>query len=74
MATRCETKLLPFEAFADKGIPHCHKHIARLAKAKRFPQPVKLSAKHLAWVEEEIDAWIQARLAARGTSRISDAA
>lgn len=30
-----------------------------------FPKPVKLGPKAVGWVEEEIDAWIRARMAER---------
>jgi len=30
-----------------------------------FPKPVVLGAKSVAWVESEIDAWIEARIAER---------
>jgi len=30
-----------------------------------FPKPIKLGARAVAWVESEIDAWIEARMADR---------
>ena len=36
---------------------------ARIA-ADEFPRPVKLGAKASGWLESEIDAWIDARVAA----------
>jgi predicted DNA-binding transcriptional regulator AlpA len=44
-------------------------HLMRLARAGEFPQPIKLgTAANCAvrFVAEEVDAWIAARLAARG--------
>jgi prophage regulatory protein len=32
-----------------------------LIKAKEFPKPVKLGKRASAWVEEEVDAWINSR-------------
>lgn len=29
-----------------------------------FPKPIKLSAKAVGWVEEQVDAWIEKRIAA----------
>ncbi len=34
----------------------------------RFPRPVKLSPKLAAWIEQEIDAWMDARIAERDKS------
>lgn len=40
---------------------------AEMAKG-RFPKPVFLSEKRVAWIESEIDAWIAERIASRNTS------
>ena len=40
---------------------------AEMAKG-RFPKPVFLSEKRVAWIESEIDAWIAERIAIRNTS------
>ena len=32
---------------------------------KRFPRPTKLGPRAVAWVESEVDAWIDARIAER---------
>lgn len=37
-------------------------------KAGTMPAPVRLSARAVAWREEEIDRWIAARLTTRGRS------
>ena len=34
-----------------------------------FPKTVPLGTRRVAWVEEEIDEWIEARIAARGAAR-----
>lgn len=39
-----------------------------LGHAGRFPKPVRLSEKAVAWVEAEINAWIEERIAARDAS------
>lgn len=34
-----------------------------------FPQPIKLSARSVGWLEDEVDAWIEQRIeATRGTT------
>jgi prophage regulatory protein len=40
-------------------------HIARLEKAGRFPKRVRLGQGRVAWVEDEINDWIKARIAER---------
>jgi prophage regulatory protein len=30
-----------------------------------FPRPIALGPRSVGWIEEEVDAWIQARIAAR---------
>ena len=43
-------------------------HLWRLEKAGRFPRRVKLGPNAVAWVEEEITAWCEARIAERDTA------
>lgn len=38
--------------------------IYRLIAQGRFPQPVKIGSRSIAFVESEIDAWIEQRIAA----------
>jgi prophage regulatory protein len=44
------------------GIPNSTLYDA--IKAKQFPAPVKLSARSVGWLEEEVNAWLEARIAA----------
>jgi prophage regulatory protein len=53
-----------------KGIRYCRDHTRRLSKSGRFPKPVQLSNRRIAYIEEEIDAWIAAKLAARDSCAI----
>jgi prophage regulatory protein len=57
-------RLLDREGLKKKGLSYSPSQLWRLAKAGRFPPPVKIGSK-LAWVEDEIDALIAARIAAR---------
>lgn len=34
-----------------------------------FPKPVTISARSVGWVEQEVDDWIRARIAARDETR-----
>jgi prophage regulatory protein len=36
-----------------------------LIKEGKFPQPVRLGKRAVAWVESEVDGWIQERIQAR---------
>lgn len=40
-------------------------HIARLEAQGLFPKRVRLSVGRVGWVEQEIDDWIEARIAER---------
>jgi prophage regulatory protein len=48
-----------------KGIPYSRMHIDRLEKVGAFPKRVRLSSMTVAWVEQEIDAHLEAKLAER---------
>ena len=37
-------------------------HVMRLVRANKFPQPVRLGINSIAFVEKEVDAWMQARV------------
>lgn len=43
-----------------------HSSLYELIKKGQFPKPVKLSEKSVAWVESEIQEWIQNRIELRG--------
>lgn len=65
-------RLLSFpELKSEKGIKYSRSHIFRLVKAKKFPAPVKPSGTPYgvnAWVDNEIDAHLEARAAERETT------
>ena len=59
-------RLLPFTSLKDeKGIGYSRVHLARLIRAGQFPRPVAVGAGRIAWIEAEIDGWIEARMTAR---------
>jgi prophage regulatory protein len=43
-------------------------HIARLEAAGQFPKRVRLGACRVAWVAEEVQGWIDERVALRNSS------
>lgn len=47
------------------GIPYCFAHIARLEAAGQFPKRSRLGACRVAWVAEEVEDWIEERVANR---------
>ncbi|QOF71422.1 AlpA family phage regulatory protein [Aminobacter sp. SR38] len=44
-----------------KGVPYARGHVYRLIKAGEFPKPLKLSANRVAFLETDIDKWIQSK-------------
>jgi prophage regulatory protein len=58
-------RLLNFPELPEKGIRYTRTHIDRLEKAGKFPKRVRPSANRVAWVEDEIDDWLKAKVAER---------
>ena len=50
------------------GVPYCPAHIARLEVAGSFPKRVTLGACRVAWVAEEVETWIEERIAQRANN------
>lgn len=36
-------------------------HIRRLIKDGKFPAPIRLGENRVAWIEDEIDAWLESK-------------
>ena len=47
------------------GVPYCFAHIARLEAAGQFPKRMRLGACRVAWLSEEVQSWIDERVAKR---------
>ena len=47
------------------GVPYNFAHIARLEAAGQFPKRVRLGACRVAWLAEEVQGWIDERVATR---------
>lgn len=59
-------RLLGFEDLKARGIKFTRDHVRRLGKAGRFPRPIHLGGgRRIAFVEAEIDAYVEAQIAAR---------
>jgi prophage regulatory protein len=51
------------ELRSEKGVSYSRPHLFRLIKTGAFPRPIKLGENRNAWLEAEVDAWIEARVA-----------
>ena len=46
-------------------VPYPPSHIWRLERTGQFPQRVRLGQNRVAWLESEVDAWVDSKIAAR---------
>jgi len=58
-------RLLDYQALRERGIPWSRVHIARLEAARKFPLHINLGENSVAWFEDEIDDFLEAKAAAR---------
>lgn len=59
-------RVLSFTDLKDrKGIGWSRTHVYRMVNAGKFPKPVKLAEGTAAWVENEVDRWLDERIAER---------
>ena len=62
-------KVLAYEDLKPaKGIGYSKCQIWRLEKSGEFPRRINLGANRVAWIEQEIDAWLAAKVAERDAS------
>jgi predicted DNA-binding transcriptional regulator AlpA len=67
-------KLIEFKQLKpEKGIKYTKDYLRIKWKRGEFPVPVHLSTMHVAWVEDEIDAWL-ANLRATRDARLAETA
>jgi prophage regulatory protein len=57
--------LIPYTALKGKGVPYSKPHLWRLERAGKFPKRVPIGASRYGYVESEIDAYLDALVAAR---------
>ncbi|WP_439925588.1 helix-turn-helix transcriptional regulator [Nitrobacter sp. JJSN] len=62
-------KLIDYADLADRGINASMVTLWRWEKAGKFPKRVRISHLKVAWVEDEVDQHIAARIAARPAPR-----
>ncbi len=61
-------RILNRKGLKDKGVLFSNVHLLRLEKEEKFPRRVQLSENRVGWLEDEMDAWIDARAAEREPS------
>jgi predicted DNA-binding transcriptional regulator AlpA len=61
-------KLIRYNALVEKGVVNSRMTLKRLIDTQDFPPGVLITPNARAWQEEEVDAWIAARPAARKPS------
>ncbi len=55
-------KLITFNQMkAEKRFPFTRVHTMRLVHSGKFPAPIRLGDRHIAWDENEVDAWFESR-------------
>lgn len=58
-------QLIDHEGLRRKGITFSRQHLHRLIKRGKFPAPVKIGDNRVAWIESEIDEFLEACVAKR---------
>jgi prophage regulatory protein len=53
------------ELKATRGIRYTRTHLYRLEASNKFPERVKIGERHIAWIESEIDEYLEKRIAER---------
>lgn len=48
-----------------KRVPFSRGHVYRLIHDGKFPAPIKLGDRRVAWLKHEVESWIAARIAER---------
>ena len=58
-------RVLPYPKLREK-VDYTRQHLSRLEALNKFPRRVHLGENKVGWLEDEVDAWIEARAAERG--------
>jgi len=62
---RIGRRLLTFFDLKARGIPWTRVHVGRLEAAGKFPQHINVGDNRIAWFEDEIDDFLEAKAAER---------
>jgi len=65
-------RLLDYQALRERGIPWSRVHIARLEAAGKFPLHIDIGENSIAWFEDEIDDFLEAKAAARDQRKTAE--
>lgn len=57
--------LLTYRELREHGVVYTRQHLSKLEAAGKFPRRVQLGEARIAWVEQEINDWIAAKIKAR---------
>jgi predicted DNA-binding transcriptional regulator AlpA len=55
-------RLIAPQLLQAKGIYYAMSHLRRMWKRGEFPEPIKLTARKIAWDERDIDRWIMRKI------------
>jgi prophage regulatory protein len=58
-------RLLPWRE-VERRVPYTRQHLMRLEKAGAFPRRVQVGGNRVAWIESEVNDWIDGRASQRG--------
>jgi prophage regulatory protein len=66
-------RILDRKALRAKGVPFSNVHLLRLEKAGKFPRRFSLTENRIAWLETDVDAWIEERASSRHKGSVAPA-
>ena len=69
---RTGRRLLTFSDLKARGIPWTRMHIGRLEAAEKFPRHIDLGENSIAWFEDEIDHFLEAKAAERDRRKTAE--
>ena len=49
-------------------VPYSASHIWRLERSGQFPRRVRLGGNRVAWLQSEVNSWVESKLASRADS------
>ena len=59
-----ENDFVPKNRLREAGVPYCGDYAMKLAKAGRFPTPVRLSPRRVGWFRSQLSAFLAEKRAA----------
>jgi len=67
------TRLLRRPQLRERGVNYSQKHLRHLEAKGLFPRRIQLGPNSVAWIADEIEAWIRARIRASRGGEVQDA-